>query len=67
MQRGTSCFAHFRDPVSMAPREASRDSDFGSQGAQKAIENPSGPATMRVSENRDGGGNRESVEHGKLQ
>ena len=51
----------------MAPREASRDSGFGSQGAQRAIASPSGPATMRASENRDGGGDRESVEHGKLQ
>ena len=32
----------------MAPREASRDSGFGSQGAPKAIESPSGPATMRA-------------------
>ena len=51
----------------MAPREASRDSGFESQGAQKAIESPSGPATMRASENRDVGGDREFVEHGKLQ
>ena len=48
----------------MAPREAS--SGFGSQGAQRAIASPSGPATMRASEDRDdGGGIRESVERGQ--
>ena len=30
----------------MAPREASRDSGSGSQGAPKAVASPSGPATM---------------------
>ena len=51
----------------MAPREASRDSGFRSQGAQKAIASPSGPATMRASKSPDGGGDRESVEHGESQ
>ena len=51
----------------MAPLEASRGSGSGSQGAQTAIASPSGPATMRASESRDyGGGNGESVLHGKF-
>ncbi len=52
----------------MTPRQASRDSGFGSQGAQRAIASPSGPATMRASESRDdGGGNRKSIQRGDLQ
>ena len=49
----------------MAPREASRGP--GSQGAETAIASPSGPATMRASESRNGGGKRESVERGGSQ